>query len=91
MASPLATLDHTTGDLTAALGFLKHSRWVLREVWMVRVGPDWYQVIDVNKDCLEIRGIGYRDTDVVQLLRGVNAAFDPATIHDPTDEVYKNS
>ena len=69
--------------------FLKRARWELREVWMVRVWKDRYQLIDVNKDYFEIRGIGYPDTDVVPLLRDVNAAFDPATIHDPTDAEYK--
>ena len=29
------------------------------------------------------------DAEVVPLLRAVNTAFDPATIHDPTDQEYK--
>ena len=48
-----------------------------------------YQLIDVNKDYFEIRGIGYPDADIVPLLWMVNAAFDPATIHEPTDAEYK--
>ena len=56
---------------------------------MVRVWTDHFQVIDVNKDCFEVRGVGYPDADIVPLLRAVNTAFDPATIHEPTTAVYK--
>ena len=56
---------------------------------MVRVWNDHLQVIDVNKDYFEVRGIGYPDADIVPLLRAVNTAFDPETIHDPTDAEYK--
>lgn len=89
MSTPLATHDYTPGDFHAATEFLKRTRWELRELWMVRVYADRYQIIDVNKDHFEIRGIGYPDADIVPLLRGVNAAFDPATIHDATDADYK--
>jgi hypothetical protein len=87
--TPLATHDFTPGDLHASQEFVKRTRWELRELWMVRVWRDRYQMIDVNKDLFEIRGIGYPDEDIVPLLRMVNAAFDPATIHDPTDAEYK--
>jgi hypothetical protein len=86
MPPPVATIDFT--DLPAADRFVRRARWELRELWMVRVWADRFQLIDVNKDCFEIRGLGYPDADMVPLLRMVNAAFDPITIHDPTTE-YK--
>lgn len=89
MSTPLATHDHTPGGLPAAQGFVKRTRWELRELRKVRVYKDRYQIIDVNGDFFEIRGIGYPDADIVPLLWGVNAAFDPATIHEPTDAEYK--
>jgi hypothetical protein len=89
MTTAVATHDHVSGDTTASLQFLKRTRWELRELWMVRVWKDRYQVIDVNKDYFEIRGIGYPDPEIISLLRLVNAAFDPATIHEPTDAEYK--
>ncbi len=61
----------------------------LRELRRVRVWKDRLQVFDVNKDIFEIRGIGYADPDVVPLLRMINAAFNPQTIHEPTDVEYK--
>lgn len=87
MSNPLAT--HEFSDLTAALEFLKRTRWELRELRLVRVWPDRLRVYDVNRDCFEVRGIGYAHADVVPLLRAVNAAFDPATIHAPTQQEYK--
>ena len=90
MSPPLATHDFTPTDLPAALEFLKRTRWELRELRMVRVWTDHFQVIDVNKDLFEVRGVGYPDANVVTLLR-VNTAFDPATIHDPTDAGTRSS
>jgi hypothetical protein len=89
MTTAVATHDHVTGDTAAGLQFLKRARWELRELWMVRVWKDRYRVIDVNKDYFEIRGIGYPDPEIIPLLRLVNAAFDPATIHEQTDAEYK--
>jgi hypothetical protein len=89
MSTPLATHDFTPSDVPSALVFLKRTRWELRELRMVRVWKDRYQVIDVNKDYFEVRGVGYPDPDIVPLLRAVNAAFDHTTIHDPTDAEYK--
>jgi hypothetical protein len=43
----------------------------------------------VNKDCFEVRGIGYGDADVLPLLRMVNTAFNPETIHNACDADYK--
>jgi hypothetical protein len=89
MSTPLATHDFTPGEASPALEFLKRTRWELRELRYVRVWRDKIQIFDVNKDYFEVVGVGYPDVDVVPLLRAVNTAFDPATIHDPTDAEYK--
>ena len=89
MSRPLATHDFLTGDLNAALEFLKRTRWELRTLRKVHVWKDRLQIFDVNGDYFEVRGVGYPDADIVPLLRAVNTAFDPATIHDPTDLEYK--
>jgi hypothetical protein len=87
--APLATHEFAPGHLDAALEFLKRTRWDLRELRKVWVWPDRVQIFDVNGDFFEVRGVGYPDADVVPLLRAVNAAFDPATVHDPTAAQYK--
>jgi hypothetical protein len=89
MSAPLATHDYVPGGLPAALEFLKRTRWELRSLRRARVWKDRLQVIDVNKDCFEVRGIGYADADVVPLLQAVNAAYNPQTVHEPTDAEYK--
>ena len=89
MTAHLATHDFTPGSLDAALEFLKRTRWELRELRMVRVWKDRLQIIDVNKDYFELRGVGYPDADIVPLLRAVNTAFDPQTIHADTPLDYK--
>lgn len=89
MSAPLATFDFTTGATPAALEFLKRTRWELRELRMVRVWKDKLQILDVNRDFFEIRGIGYPDADIIALLRAVNTAFDPTTIHEPTNLEFK--
>jgi hypothetical protein len=89
MSAPLATHDYTPGGLDAALEFLKRTRWELRSLRKVRVWTDRLHIIDVNKDYFEVRGVGYPDADIVPLLRAVNTAFDPLTIHNPTDAEYK--
>ena len=85
--SPLAMLDFS--EVPAALEFLKRTRWELRTLQYVRVWRDRMQIFDVNKDFFEVRGVGYPVADIVPLLRAVNAAFDPVTIHDPTEADYK--
>ncbi len=50
---------------------------------------DRLQVFDVNKDYFEIRGVGYPDADVLPLLRYVNTAFNPETIHGAFDADFK--
>ena len=89
MADPLATHEYTPGGLEPALEFLKRTRWELRDLRRVRVWKDRLRVLDVNKDFFEIRGVGYPDADVVPLLQMVNAAFNPQTVHEPTDAEYK--
>jgi hypothetical protein len=89
MTAPLATHDFTPGGLDAALAFLKRTRSELRTLRKVRVWKDKIYIIDVNKDYFEIRGIGYGDADMVPLLRNLNTAFDPQTIHEPTHLDYK--
>ncbi len=87
--TPRAIHEYRPGEVTAALEFLKRTRWELRQLRWVRVWKDRFQVVDVNRDVFEIRGIGYADPDVVPLLRMVNAAYDPETVHQPTDAEYK--
>jgi hypothetical protein len=89
MTTPLATHEYTPGGLDAALEFLKRTRSELRTLRKVRVWPDRLHVIDVNKDYFEIRGLGYGDADVVPLLRNINTAFNPETIHSPTTAEFK--
>lgn len=89
MSEPLATHDYVPGGLEAALEFLKRTRAELRELRHVRLWKDRFRVIDVNKDSFEVRGIGYPDPDVVALLRMVNAAFNPQTVHEAPPGEYK--
>jgi hypothetical protein len=89
MTAPLATHDYAPGGLDAALEFLKRTRWELRSLRRVHVWKDRLHVIDVNKDYFEVRGVGYGDADVVPLLRMVNTAFNPETVHNPTEAEYK--
>jgi hypothetical protein len=89
MAEPLATHDYTAGGLAAALEFLKRTRAELRTLRKVRVWKDKFHIIDVNKDFFEVRGVGYPDADIIPLLRNLNTAFDPQTIHHPTERAYK--
>jgi hypothetical protein len=89
MSAPLATHDYAPGGLDAALEFLKRTRWELRQLRKVRIWPQKLHIIDVNKDYFEIRGIGYADADIIPLLKSVNAAFNPATIHNAVDDEYK--
>jgi hypothetical protein len=89
MTAPLATHEHTSGSLDAALEFLKRTRWELRSLRKVHVHRDRLQIFDINGDFFEVRGVGYADADIVPLLRSVNTAFDPESIHEPTTVEYK--
>lgn len=89
MSTPLATHEHAAGNLAPTLEFLKRTRWELRMLRKVHVLRDRFQIFDVNGDFFEVRGAGYPDADIVPLLRVINTAFDPETIHNPTDAEYK--
>lgn len=89
MAEPLATHEFKPGELEQALEFLKRTRAELRTLRKARIWPDHLQIIDVNKDYFEIKGIGYKDDDIVPILRNLNTAFNPQTIHDATEQEYK--
>lgn len=69
--------------------FLKRTRSELRSLRHVRLWKDHVHVIDVNKDCFEIRGIGYEDPNIIPILRAVNTAFNPDTVHNPVTGEYK--
>jgi hypothetical protein len=84
---PLATHDFVTLD--AALEFVKRTRAELRMLRLVRIWKDKFQIHDVNRDYFEIRGIGYENPDIVPLLKNINTAYNPDTIHNPTDAEYK--
>ena len=88
MSDPLET-HNFSGDLDLALEFLKRTRWELRALRKVRVYRDRLHIFDVNGDYFEVRGIGYPDPDIASLLRSVNTAFDPKTIHDPAAGEFK--
>jgi hypothetical protein len=87
--APRATHDFQPGDVPVAIDFLKRTRNELRTIRKVRVYIDRVEVIDVNNDYFEIRGLGYPDADVLPILQNVNAAFNPETIHAPTADTYK--
>ena len=89
MSTVVATHEFTPNGVEAAQEFLKRTRAELRNLRKVRVWNDRLHVIDVNKDCFEIRGIGYGDADVIPLLKMINTAFDPTKIHEPTTQEYK--
>src|SRR5438552_8357013 len=89
MADPRATHDFTPGGVDAALEFLKRTRSELRALRKVRLWKDRLHIIDVNKDYFEVRGLGYDDADIVPLLRMINTAYNPETLHAPTEAEYK--
>ena len=89
MSEPKATHDYTPGGLSEALEFLKRTRWELRSLRRARIWRDRVQVFDVNGDWFEVRGVGYPDVDVVALLRAVNAAFNPETVHQAPPGEYR--
>lgn len=86
---PLASHDYQPGRVAAVLEFLKRTRSELRSLRKVRVALDRVLVLDVNGDSFEVRGLGYADPDIVPVLRAVNTAFKPESIHLPIDAPYK--
>ena len=89
MSAPLAIHTFTPGAVTDALGFLKRTHSELRMLRGVRIWKDRFQILDVNQDCFEVRGIGYRDVEIIPLLNYINTVFNPDTIHNETDAEYK--
>jgi hypothetical protein len=89
MPDPIAIHDFVSTEANASFEFLKRARWELRQLRKVHVHSDFFQVIDVNGDCLEMRGVGYPNAEIIGLLRAVNTAFDPETIHNPVDAEFK--
>jgi hypothetical protein len=89
MSEAKATHDYAAGGLAAALEFLKRTRSELRSLRKARLWRDRLQVFDINGDYFEVRGVGYADADVAALLRAVNAAFDPTTVHQAPPGEYR--
>src|SRR5262245_19371655 len=89
MSQPLASHAFAQGGLETALEFLKRTRSELRELHRVRVWPDRFRVIDVNKDFFEVTGVGYLHPEIVPLLQSINTAFNPETIHNPIEAEFK--
>ena len=89
MATPKASYEFAPGGVESALEFLKRLRFELREIRMVRVYKDLWRIFDINGDYFEMTGVGYPDADIVPLLRNLKAAFNPQTIHEATDDEYK--
>jgi hypothetical protein len=89
MTEPRATHDFTAGGLEAALEFLKRTRSELRELRKVHVWKDRVEIFDINGDRFEVRGLGYPDPDIVAVLNAVNTNFNPRTVHEPTDQNFK--
>ncbi len=85
----LATYQHAPGGVEAALEFLKRTRSELRTLRKVRVWKDHLHIIDINKDYFELQGVGYLDPDIVPILRKLNTAFNPKTIHEPVALDFK--
>lgn len=89
MTQAVASHDCTPGGLDAALEFVKRTRAELRTLRKVRLWKDKIHIIDINKDFFELRGLGYGDADVIPLLKEVNAAYNPQTLHELIEAEYK--
>jgi hypothetical protein len=89
MSTSRATHDFATGGVDAALEFIKRTRSELRSLRFVRVWRDRLQIFDINQDYFELIGIGYESPDIIPLLKNINTAYNPDTIHTPTDADYK--
>ena len=85
----IASYLHQADQVAATLEFLKRTRSELRMLRKVRVYRDRLEVVDVNGDWFEVQGIGYPDTDIVVLLRAVNAAFKQESIHSEVSDGFK--
>ena len=89
MTTAKASHQYVPGELDAAKTFLKRTRSELRNLRKVRVWKDKFHVIDINQDYFEVLGLGYADADVVPLLKMINTAYNPETLHQPIDLEYK--
>src|SRR5437588_11080519 len=67
MTPPRAIHDFAAGGISAALEFLKRTRWELRTLRKAHVWKDRLQIFDVNGDFFEVRGVGFPDADIVPL------------------------
>lgn len=86
---PVAVHEFQLEQLDRALEFLKRTRNELRMLRKVRVWTDRLEVVDINGDAFEIRGVGYPDAPIVALLDAVDTPFKRETIHAPTDDDFK--
>lgn len=86
---PKASMEFPTAGIDAVLDFMKQMRYEFRDLRLVRIGRDETQVFDVNHDSYIIHGLGYEDKDAIQVLDAVNAVYKRETIHEPTDQPYK--
>ena len=68
---------------------MKRTRSELRMLRKAYVYRDKVEVYDVNGDWFEVGGVGYPDADVVPVLDAVNTAFNRETIHNATEDEYK--
>ena len=84
-----ATHRHEPGDVRSSLEFLKRTRAELRQLRRVCLWTDRLLIVDVNGDAFEIDGLGYPDPEVIPLLDSINAAYDPKTVHGPTEAAFK--
>lgn len=85
----VASHRYESGKLNEVLEFLKRIRSELRITRKAHVFKDRVRIIDINGDWFEVEGIGWPDADVVAVLTAVNTAFNKDTIHNPTNDEYK--
>ena len=81
--------EFQSNHLHAALDFLKRTRSELSTLRKCRVYSDRLQAFDVNGAFFEVRGIGYGDSEIVPLLKSINAVFRPEQIHAAIQAPYK--
>ncbi len=88
-SKPVASIRYVSGQVEPVLAFLKRTRSELSELRLVRVWPDRLEVVDVNGDAFEVRGLGYPMPDIVPVLDAVNAVYRRDSIHHPLDADFK--
>ena len=86
---PVAVHQHVPDRLDDSLQFLKRTRSELRALRKIRAFRDRLDIIDVNGDRLELRGLGYADADIVPVLDALNAVYRPQSVHEPPDADFK--